>query len=73
MYKDGMGTKKDSLKAVGFYQKACGLDNGSGCFDLGVMYKDGTGIKHSSLKAVKFYQKACNLDNGNGCYNLGRA
>jgi TPR repeat protein len=50
---------------------ACGLDNGNGCFSLGVIYKNDENTKKNDFKAVKFYQKACDLGNSSGCLNLG--
>jgi TPR repeat protein len=31
MYKEGKGVKQDDFKTLKFYQKACGLNDGSGC------------------------------------------
>jgi TPR repeat protein len=50
--------KQDDFKALKFYQKACDLNNGTGCFNLGFMY----GVKQDDLKALKFSQKACGLN-----------
>ena len=36
MYAKGTGVKKDEFKAVEFYKKACDLDDGFECFNLGV-------------------------------------
>ncbi|WP_441732623.1 hypothetical protein [Helicobacter pylori] len=33
--------KQDFSKAKGYFEKACGLNNGRGCNGLGVLYKDG--------------------------------
>jgi TPR repeat protein len=41
MYKEDKGVKQDDFKAVKFYQKACDLNDGSGCSNLGFMYKEG--------------------------------
>ena len=71
MYKEDKGVKQDDFKAVKFYQKACGLNDGTGCFNLGFMYKEGKGVKQDNFKALKFYQKACDLNYGGGCSNLG--
>jgi dihydroorotase len=59
------------VKALKFYQKACGLNSGSGCSILGYLYGRGKGVKQDDFKALKFYQKACDLNNGTGCSNLG--
>jgi TPR repeat protein len=34
----GKDVKQDDFKALKFYQKACDLNDGTGCFNLGVMY-----------------------------------
>ena len=71
MFEEGKGVKQDDFKALKFYQKACGLNDGSGCSNLGVMHEKGKGVKQDNFKAVKFFQKACDLNDGNGCFNLG--
>jgi hypothetical protein len=58
-YVIGKDVKQDDFKALKFYQKACGLNDGTGCFNLGFMYKEGKGVKQDNFKALKFYQKAC--------------
>jgi TPR repeat protein len=35
----------DDFKAFKFYQKACDLNDGNGCSNLGFMYKEGKGVK----------------------------
>jgi hypothetical protein len=45
-------------KALKFFQKACDLNDGSGCSNLGVMYEKGKGVKQDDFKALKFLQKA---------------
>jgi TPR repeat protein len=47
--------KQDDSKAVKFYQKACDLNDGNGCSNLGLMYEEGKGVKQDDSKAVKFY------------------
>ena len=65
MYEKGKGVKQDDFKALKFYQKACDLNDGSGCSNLGSMYEEGKGVKQDDLKALKFYQKACDLNYSN--------
>jgi TPR repeat protein len=43
--------KQDDFKALKFYQKACGLNNGTGCFNLGLSYEEGRGVRKSNTKA----------------------
>ena len=35
--------RKDYSKALEFYKKACELDNGNGCNNLGVLFGEGKG------------------------------
>jgi hypothetical protein len=37
--------KQDDFKALKFYQKACDLNDGSGCSNLGFMHYKGKGVK----------------------------
>jgi TPR repeat protein len=39
----GKGVKQDDFKALKFYQKACDLNYGGGCSNLGFMYEEGKG------------------------------
>jgi TPR repeat protein len=47
--------RQDDFKALKFYQKACDLNDGSGCSNLGFMYEEGKGVKQDDFKAVKFH------------------
>ncbi|WP_257935532.1 Sel1 domain-containing protein [Campylobacter lari] len=61
----------DYVKAEKYLRKACDLNSGNGCTNLGFMYANGQGVKKDNLKAVEFHQKACDLNNGSSCNNLG--
>ncbi len=63
--------KQDFSKAKGYFEKACDLNNGLGCFNAGVSYENGQGVENNSEKAAQFYSKACDLNNNKGCFNLG--
>ncbi|WP_231630660.1 tetratricopeptide repeat protein [Helicobacter pylori] len=63
--------KQDFSKARKYFERACGLNNGRGCNNLGVLYRDGQGVEKNLTKAAQFYSKACDLNNGVGCKNLG--
>jgi TPR repeat protein len=56
LYEEGRGVKQDDFKALKFYQKACDLNDGSGCSNLGLSYEKGKGVKQDDFKALKFYQ-----------------
>jgi TPR repeat protein len=62
MYSNGEGVKQDDFKAVEFYQKACDLNHGKGCSNLGLSYVNGKGVKQDDIKAVEVFQKACIKD-----------
>ncbi|WP_088357201.1 tetratricopeptide repeat protein [Helicobacter pylori] len=63
--------KQDFSKAKGYFEKACGLNNGRGCNGLGDLYDDGKGVEKNLTKAAYFYSKACELKDGWGCSFLG--
>ena len=71
-YVTGKDVKQDDFKALKFYQKACGLNNGTGCFNLGLSYEEGRGVRKSNTKALKYYGKACDLELVLGCKNYAR-
>ncbi len=63
--------KQDFSKARKYFERACGLNNGGGCSNLGVLYKDGQGVEKNLTKVAYFYSKACELKDGWGCSFLG--
>ncbi len=63
--------KQDFSKARKYFERACGLNNGSGCNNLGDLYQNGEGIEKNLTKAAQFYSKACALNNSGGCGSLG--
>ncbi|GAA7781534.1 hypothetical protein JP0175_03880 [Helicobacter pylori] len=63
--------KQDFSKAKEYFEKACELNNGWGCNNLGDLYQNGEGVEKNSKKATYFYSKACELNNGDGCGALG--
>jgi TPR repeat protein len=48
----GKGVKQDNFKALKFFQKACDLNYGGGCSNLGFMYKNA--LKSSCLTPLPF-------------------
>ena len=68
--------KEDTIrnieKAVEYSVKACELNNGKGCNNIGFMLsKYANGDVKELLQALTFFQKACDLDYGSGCANIG--
>jgi TPR repeat protein len=43
------------FKALKFYQKACDLNLGVSCSQLGFMYEEGKGVKQDDFKALAFW------------------
>ncbi|GAA6977086.1 hypothetical protein HpCHC53_01160 [Helicobacter pylori] len=62
--------KQDFSKARKYFEKACGLNNGDGCSNLGVLYYNGDGVKQDSKKAVALFEKACKLGYKKACEML---
>ena len=53
-------------------KKACDLNNGEACNNLGTIYMIGLGgTKKDYHKSIKYHRKACNLNDGAGCAGLG--
>ncbi|GAA9079949.1 hypothetical protein Taitung30_02100 [Helicobacter pylori] len=63
--------KQDFSKARKYFEKACDLNNGGGCSNLGVLYQNGQGVEKDLIKAAYLYSRACDLKDGMGCKNLG--
>ncbi|GAA6851386.1 hypothetical protein HpHNI37_03430 [Helicobacter pylori] len=59
--------KQDFSKAKGYSEKACDLNNGGECSNLGVLYYNGQGVEKDLTKAAYFYSKACKLGNQKAC------
>ncbi|MCQ2923472.1 SEL1-like repeat protein [Helicobacter pylori] len=66
-----MGVKsnkaKDFTQAKKYFEKACNLNYGGGCGNLGDLYDDGKGVEKNSIKAAQYVSKACKLGDQNAC------
>ncbi|MFP6206081.1 tetratricopeptide repeat protein [Helicobacter pylori] len=58
--------KQDFSKARKYFEKACELKDGGGCFNLGELY-----LEKDSKKAVALFEKSCDLNISRGCGALG--
>jgi TPR repeat protein len=47
---------QDDFKALKFFQKACGLNDGSGCSNLGLSYEKGKGVMPLPYKYPRIEQ-----------------
>ncbi|WRD63354.1 sel1 repeat family protein [Helicobacter pylori] len=63
--------KQDFSKARKYFEKACDLNNGRGCSNLGVLYQNGQGVEKYLTKAAYLYSRACELKDCWGCSFLG--
>ncbi|WRF70081.1 sel1 repeat family protein [Helicobacter pylori] len=63
--------KQDFSKARKYFEKACDLKYGRGCFNLGRLYYYGEGVEKDFKKAFALFEKACDLNNSGGCGTLG--
>ncbi len=62
--------KQDFSKARKYFERACGLNNGRGCNNLGVLYRDGQGVEKNLTKANQYISKACKLGDQEACEAL---
>ncbi|WQY58563.1 sel1 repeat family protein [Helicobacter pylori] len=62
--------KQDFSKARKYFERACGLNNGVGCKNLGFLYEYGEGVEKDLTKAAYFYSKACKLGSQEACEAL---
>ena len=58
MYRDGVGVKKDAVKAVDLFNKAAEQGLNLGQINLGLMYINGNGVKKDLVKAKYWINKA---------------
>jgi TPR repeat protein len=70
LYYEGNGVKKDYLKAIELFSKACDKNDSLGCYSLGFSYESGNGVEQNYSKAIEYYNKSCELKDENGCYNI---
>jgi uncharacterized protein len=59
-------TERDSVAVL---QRACDLQNGSGCATLAFLYATGKSVAKDDKKAATLYKKSCELGDAQGCYN----
>jgi TPR repeat protein len=66
-------TGKDVVKARNYYNDACKLGDGLGCFNLGNAHRLGEGGKIDDALAFQSYTKSCNANEAKGCSELAIA
>lgn len=63
----------DRLRAPEHLKRACDLDHGGACNDLGVAWSKGFGaMERDEARAGRLYERACKLGHSLGCLNRGR-
>ena len=60
----------DLPKTITSFQKACDLQNSSGCFALGAIYEIGKGVPSNLSQAAHYYDLSCKEGNDLGCRML---
>ncbi len=73
-YEDGTSGPQDLSKAISYFEKACDLDSGIGCFRLGRYLAEYDYAKmelRDEKKAQLCFEKACKYGSGAGCERAG--
>ncbi|MDR2337602.1 MAG: sel1 repeat family protein [Deltaproteobacteria bacterium] len=60
--------KKDYYQAINWYEKACDLNNGAGCFHAGLVYEK---LLYDNINAHVLYGRAVSLNHAGAHNNLG--
>ena len=67
MLHSGKYVEKDQKRANKLFIKACEMDFGDGCHNLGVIYFEAKGVKSDKNLAKKYFGKSCELGNDEDC------
>src|SRR5690606_33033558 len=59
----------DVSKAVSYYQKSCELNEGIGCYNLGLQYQKAEGAPQNTNLAKQYLRKSCDLADEASCRN----
>ncbi len=62
---------KDFTQAKKYFEKACNLNYGGGCFSLGILYTNKDFGEKNYKKALALMTKGCELNYALGCGFLG--
>ena len=65
MYKNGLGTEKDIIKAIDYFKRSAEMNNNNGLYEYGKALLFGEHILQDKGKAVKLLEKAIRLENIN--------
>lgn len=65
MYKNGLGTEKDIIKAIDYFKRSAEMNNKNGLYEYGKALLLGEHIPQDKDKAVKLLEKAIKLENIN--------
>ena len=68
----GEGATKNPVKWIAYAEKACNLNSGRACNNLGVAWSkaENGASRVDHAKALTYYKKACDLAHGLGCFNF---
>lgn len=66
LYETGNGVQTNLDLAINYYEKACNLNDGIGCYGAGRHFYNKPDLKEK-LKALHLFEKTCDLNIGEGC------
>ena len=64
------GTSENPVNWTAYAEKACNLNSGGACNNLGVVWSKGKIGPVDLAKGNAYYRKACELSHGLGCFNF---
>src|SRR3974390_2438154 len=73
LYDQGLGIRKDEVKAAEWYTKGATAGDKHAQFHLGVMLAEGRGLKKDLKKSADFFEAAAQQDHTLAAYNLGQS
>jgi TPR repeat protein len=72
MHGAGIGGAKDQKAALILYQRACGMRNAEGCYNLAFQYEGGEGVAKDMKQAARLYDQSCKLGLKEACAVFGK-
>ena len=70
-YRDGLGTKPDAQKAIGWFERAAAAGDDTAAFNLGAIYDEGHLVAQDDQTAIAWYDLAAQRGNTDAMINLG--
>mgnify|MGYP001766642694 CR=1 FL=1 len=67
IYRDGLETRQDDVKAREYYEKACELGGRDACINVAIIYRGGFGVEKNREMEKTYHKKACENGSEMGC------